>query len=137
MSAVSGGWVAGYAMSIVCTFVFTWLLVKAKGPNFMERFLGEGTAVGIAAIPLSLGMMYSWTIFGLSAGIVYDLTDLDSAPNLLGSPSITFLIGSAALGLMPLPFFLLVWPRRWWLWLMLSGSFLGLFGWAMPIMAAQ
>lgn len=137
MSAVIGGWVAGYAMSVVCTFVFTWLLVRAKGPNFVERLLGEGTPLGLAAVPISLGMMYGWTIFGLSLGILYDLLELDRTPDVLGSPSGPFLIGAAALSLMPLPFALLTWPRKWWLWLILSGSFLGLFGWAMPIMAAQ
>jgi hypothetical protein len=137
MSAVIGGWVAGYTMALVSTFVFTWLLVKAKGPNFVERMLGEGTPLGMAAIPLSLGLQYCWTMFGLSIGIIYHLTDLDSTPDFLGSPSGPFLAGTAVIAVMPLPFLLLQWPRRWWLWLILQGSFLGLFGWAFPIMASR
>ena len=137
MSAVIGGWVAGYAMSIVCTFAFTWMLMKSTGPNLIERALGAGTSVGIAAIPLSLGFMYGWTILGLIAGIVYDLTALGDAPDFLGSPSWPFLFGSALIALLPLPFAILTWPRHWRMHLLLSASFLGIFGWGMPIMAAQ
>lgn len=137
MSAVIGGWIAGYAMAIVCTLVFTYLLVKSEGPNFIERMLGEGTPVGIAAIPLSIGLMYGWTILGLGVGIIYHVAGLGDVGSALFSPSWPVLFSSCVLGLLPLPFALLTWPGRWWSHCLLSGSFVGLFGWAFPVMAAQ
>ena len=135
MSAVIAGWIAGYATAIIWTTVFIYLLVKSTGPNFVERMLGEGTPVGIAAIPISLGFTYGWTIIGLVAAIVYDITTLGDAANFLGSPSAPVLFTSFIFAIMPLPFVLLQWPRRWWAWIVLSGTFLATWGWAFPIMA--
>jgi hypothetical protein len=137
MNAVIGGWVAGYSMSIVCTFSFTWRLVKAKGPSLVERFLGHGTPIGIAAIPLSIGLMYGWTMVGLVVGIVYHVAGFGDVGGLLGSPSMPMTAGSLVIGLLPLPFAVLTWPGWWWIHVTLSLSFVGLFGWAMPFMAAQ
>ena len=135
MSAVIAGWIAGYATAIIWTLIFCYLLVKATGPNLVERLLGDGTPMGIAAIPISLGLTYAWTIVGLIVAIVYDLSTLGDAANVLGSPSGPVLFTAAVLAIMPLPFVLLQWPRRWWAWVFLSASFLGTWGWAFPIMA--
>jgi hypothetical protein len=120
-------------MAIIWTFVSMYLLVQSKGPNFVERFLG-GSPIWLASVPISLGMVYGWTIIGLCVGIVYDLAGL-GGDSVLGSPSAPMLYASAVASIVPLPFVTLTWPGRWWLWLILSGSFLGLWGWAMPIMA--
>ena len=53
----------------------------------------------------------------------------------MGSPSLPWLLGMLALAAMPLPFLVLVWRRHWWLFSAMSGAFLGLFGWLMPVLA--
>lgn len=136
MSAVIAGWIAGYATAIIWTVVFMVLLVRSKGPNLVERMLGEGTPMGIAAIPITLGLTYGWTIVGLVVAIVYDVAALWEARNILGSPSGPVLFTAAVLALMPLPFLLLQWPRQWWAWAILSSTFLGIWGWGFPIMEA-
>jgi hypothetical protein len=42
-----------------------------------------------------------------------------------------------SLAFMPLPLLMLLWWRRWWLWVGMSGAFVGLFGWVAPVLAGR
>jgi hypothetical protein len=70
-------------------------------------------------------------------GSAYELLELQDSGGVLFAPSAVFLIGMAALALMPLPFLLLVWPRSWWVFVAMSLGFVGLFGWTMPLLAER
>lgn len=137
MAAVMAGWAAGYAMAILSTAAFTHLLVKAKDPGIVGRWLGEGSPTLLVAVPASIGTVLAWTMIGLALGSMYEVTDAGAQMNALGSPSAPFLIGVAAIALIPVPMLALFWRRHWWLWCGMSGAFLGLFGWLMPILAER
>ena len=131
------GWAAGYAMAILSTAAFIYLLVKIPDPAIFQRWLGEGSPTLLVAVPASIGTFIAWTMAGLVIGSVYEVTDAGAQVNVLGSPSAPFLIGIAALALIPVPMLSLFWPRHWWLWCGMALAFLGLFGWLMPIFAER
>jgi hypothetical protein len=138
VAAVIAGWIAGYAMAILSTFAVTFLFLKAKDPTILgRRFFPEGVPPTLIAVPASLAAFLLWTIIGLVLGSAYEVLDLQSKANALGSPSAPFLIAIAALAIIPLPLLILIWPRRWPVYVLMSGSFLGLFGWLMPLLAER
>ena len=136
MAAVIAGWIAGYAMAILTTFALTFLAVKSPDLGAMKRWFPEMNPL-LIAIPASILTTLTWTMAGLGFASAYELLDLGTKNAALGAPSGPFLIGIAAIGLMPLPFLLLVLRRFWYIWLVMSLSFIGIFGWFMPIMARE
>jgi hypothetical protein len=136
MAAVLAGWFVGYAMALLSTAALTYLFVKMPD-SALGGFLGDGTRPILAAVPFSIATFLAWTMAGLIIGAVYDVGELGDQPGFLGSPSAPFLGGVAVLAVMPLPLLVLLWRRYWWLWAGMSGAFLGLFGWAMPLLAEQ
>lgn len=133
MEAVVGGWVAGYAMALVSTAAGAYVLVHSGSS---AKWVPEGVPAGVIGVAVSLGALFAWTIVGLLAAIAYSIGDFDRYPG-LGSPSWPFALGASGLGLAGVvPFAALV-PRWWWVWLVHGLTFAGLFGWALPWMAAQ
>ena len=130
------GWVAGYAMALLSTAALTYVFTRRR-LEAVQRWLGEGAHSVLVAVPVSIGMFVGWTMVGLGIASVYEVTGLASQPDVLGSPSAPFLVGVAALAVMPLPLLLLLWGREWWLWCGMSAAFLGLFGWLMPLLAER
>ena len=130
------GWIAGYAMALLSTAALTYVLIQRR-MEALQRWLGAGTHTLMVAVPVSIGTFLAWTMAGLIIATVYDVTDLASQPNVLGSPSAPFLVAVAALAVMPLPLLLLLWSRQWWVWCGMSAAFLGLFGWFMPLLAER
>jgi len=137
VEALIAGWVAGYAMAVLSTVALTCVAWSSRDPRFFRRFFGEGVPAALVAVPASLGFFLVWTLAGVVLGAAYDLGGLDSQANALGSRSAPFLVGMAAAGAMPLPLLVLFFPRRWWLWCSMSGAFVGLFGWLMPLLAGR
>jgi|GEM_PF-974291 len=135
MAEVIAGWTAGYAMSLVSTFVFTLLLVQYSGSKLIQRYTNGEMNPWLMAVPLSIGGFLAWTMIGLILGSIYKLGGLADHPDALGSPSAPFLIGVAAVAIMPLPLLFALFGRHWKMWITLSASFIVLFGWLMPIMA--
>jgi hypothetical protein len=131
------GWIIGYAMSLLSTFALSYLLAKVNDGAALKRWFGEGASTMLVAIPISIGTFFLWTMIGLVIGSVYELGEMGQQPNLLGSPSGSFLAGVTVVAVMPLPVLILLGRRFWWLWIGMSASFVGLFGWLMPLMAER
>ncbi|MEZ4482566.1 MAG: hypothetical protein R3B97_15760 [Dehalococcoidia bacterium] len=134
---IIAGFVCGYAMALLSTAAFTYLLVKAENPWFVRQILLEETPMGLAAVPLSFAAALFWSFFGLVIGSAYRVLDASSHANALGSPSGPFLAGTAVIALLPLPFLVLVWPRNWWIYVGMSAAFVAMFGWTMPLLAER
>ncbi|MGD9934657.1 MAG: hypothetical protein AB7T37_13210 [Dehalococcoidia bacterium] len=134
---IIAGFVCGYAMALLSTAAFTYLLVKAENPWFVRQILYEETPMGLAAVPLSFGTALFWNFFGLVIGSVYRVLDAGGHPNALGSPSGPFLAGTVVIAVLPLPFLILVWPRYWWIYTGMSAAFVAMFGWTMPLLAER
>ena len=135
MEAVIAGWVAGYAMSMLSTLAIVFLAVKSD-LGAVGRWFPDTKPMFIA-LPASMGTVLIWTIIGLVIGSLYDVLELRDQANFLGGPSGPLLAGLGVMAVLPLPFLLLVLRRYWWLWCGLSASFVGLFGWLMPLSAER
>ncbi len=133
MAVVLAGWIAGYVMAMLSTAALTYLVVTTPDLGRLNDWFSGSR--GLSVVPFSVGTTLLWTMAGLALASLYQVLDLESQPDVLGSPSAPFLIGVAALAVMPLPFLMLVSRKRWWLYCAMSGAFLGLFGWLMPILA--
>jgi len=131
------GWITRYAMSLLSTFALSYLLARVNDGAALKRWFGEGASTLLVAIPISIGTFFLWTMIGLVIGSVYELGEMGQQPNLLGSPSGPFLAGVTVVAVMPLPILILLGRRFWWLWIGMSASFVGLFGWLMPLMAER
>lgn len=134
MGEVVAGWAAGYSMSIFSTFAFVYLLVRSSDSTLITRYTHGEMNPLILSVPASIGSFFLWTMTGLVIGSAYKLFGTTDVP---GEIQLPFVIVLAALALMPIPILLIFWPRRWWLWCGMSGIFLGLFAWFMPLMAKQ
>lgn len=134
---VIAGFVCGYAMALLSTAAFTYLLVKTKSPPLVRQLLHEETPIGLAAVPLSMGTALIWNMAGLMIGSAYRVLDAGEMADFLWSPSGPFLAGMAVIAVLPLPFLVLMWPRHWWVYVTMSLAFVGCFGWAMPLLGER
>lgn len=134
---IIAGWVAGYAMAVITTVALTYLAWRARHSTVLERWVSGEVPAALLAVPVSLGSMLAWTLIGLVIGSVYRVGDLQSQANALGSPSWPFSLAMIIVSLFPLLPLLVLAPRLWWLWALLSASFAGLFGWLMPVLSAR
>lgn len=137
VEAVIAGWVAGYSMAILTTIALTLVAVRGNGLAGFRTLIPEGVSPVLVAVPVSIGAFVVWTLAGLGLATFYELADLGDQSDALGSPSAPFLIIAAALAVIPLPLMVLLWRRNWWIWCSMSAAFLGLFGWAMPLLAER
>ena len=137
MNAVIAGWVAGYAMGVVSTVALTFLATRMRDASVIERWVARDVSGVLLAVPLFTGTVIGWTIAGLLFGSLYEVGGFESKPGALGAPSWAFLLLVTALGWLPLPALFLVAKRYLWLWGMLAGCFVGLFGWLMPLLAER
>ncbi len=137
VAGVVAGWVAGYAMAMLTTAALTFLATRERAGSFVGRWISEEIPVGLVTVPVSIGSIVGWTIIGLVAGSAYQAGEMEAQPGALGSPSWPFSVGMAILALFPLIPLTALASRYWWLWVVLSASFAGLFGWLMPVLAAR
>lgn len=135
MEAVIAGWALGHAMGIICTVALTWVAVSAGDVRAVSKFLPEGLPPILAAVPISMAMALAWTMIGLIVGSGFALYGPKEPSGLF--PSVPYFIAVAAIGVMPVAFFVLISPRRWWLWVIVAASFVGLFGLALPVLATR
>lgn len=124
-------------MAMVSTAVLTYLAAGLRDTSLLERFGARDIPGPLLAVPISLGMVVSWTMAGLIAGIVFAVAGLDDARPGLGSPALGFTVAMAALAVIPAALLLILWPRRWWLWSAMGASFAASFGWLMPMLATR
>lgn len=133
MEAVIGGWVSGYAMAVVTTLTAALLLARTPSP---ERWIAADVPPVLVGVVASVGAMLGWTIVGLVAAIVYSAGGFANHPG-LGSPSWPFALGSAAVASLAAAPAVVLAPHRWWAIAAHALAFAGLFGWALPYMAAR
>lgn len=91
----------------------------------------------LLAVPISIGTTVMWTMAGLVLASAYVLGGFEDKPGALGAPSWQFLFIMGALAFLPVPVLVALSRRLWWLWLSMSVSFVGLFGWLMPLLAER
>ncbi|HMO53323.1 MAG TPA: hypothetical protein PJ994_02365 [Tepidiformaceae bacterium] len=138
MSAVLGGWMCGYAMAILSTFALTYLAVQPQFVDkFAHRFFGPEMPGALLAVPISIGTGVIWTMIGLMLASAYVLGGFEEMPGALGARSWQWMTIMVTLAVLPLPPLMLIGGRFWWLWLTMSVSFAGLFGWLMPLAAER
>lgn len=135
MNAVLGGWMAGYAMATLSTFALTYLCVQPAPQQVIQRYLDVPGM--LLAVPFSIGTGVVWTMIGMLLGSVYKVGGFMDTPGALGAPSWTFLFIMGSVAFLPIPPLLLFARRYWWIWVGMSLSFLGLFGWLMPVLAER
>jgi hypothetical protein len=133
VNAVLGGWMMGYAMAIVSTISLTYLAIQPSVHKFIQKYLDIPGLM--FAVPLSIGTAFMWTMIGMMLGSLYELGNFKDEPGIAGAPSWVFLFIISALAWLPLPVLYLFSRRFWWMWVGTSLCFIGLFGWAMPILA--
>lgn len=124
-------------MAILSTLALTYLAVQPGAARLIRRILDPEVPGALIAVPISIGTAVLWSMAGLVLASVYVLGDFDAMRPALGSPSGPWLLLIAALAWLPVPVLWLVSRRYWWLWLGMSLSFLGLFGWAMPLLGER
>jgi hypothetical protein len=122
VEAVIAGWIAGFAMAIATTLALTFLAWRAENAGFLQRFIDRDVPVMLVSVPISTGATVLWTMAGLMAGSAYRLAGLDEQP----WPPAGFYVTLTGIAALPLPPLVLLWPRYWWLWLGMSGLFVGL-----------
>ncbi len=137
MTAVLGGWMAGYAMAILSTLALTFIVIQPRLQPIVRRYFDAEVPGALLAVPISIGTGLVWTMLGLAFGSVYVLGDFDATAGALGAPSWQWLVLIATIAVLPVPVLLILSTRLWWLWAGMSAAFLGLFGWLMPVLAER
>ncbi|PFG74706.1 hypothetical protein [Tepidiforma thermophila] len=137
VNTIIAGWAMGYAMSIISTFALTYIALQPGPQRFVQRIIDPEVPGALLAVPISIGTGILWTMGGLVLASLYLLGDFSEMPPALGAPSGPWLLLVAALGWLPVPVLWLISRRLWWLWLGTSGSFIFLFGWAMPLLGER
>lgn len=135
MNAILGGWMCGYAMAILSTLALTYLAIQPGPQEAIKKYLDVPGV--LLAVPFSIGTGVTWTMGGMLFGSFYKLGHFDEKPGALGAPSWVFLLFIAAVAWLPMPILFLFSRRFWWMWVGMSVSFLGLFGWLMPVLAER
>lgn len=126
---------AGYAMAILSTFALTYLCIQPGPQKAIQKYLDVPGM--LLAVPFSIGTGVVWTMAGMLLGSFYKLGGFEDMPGALGAPSWVFLLIVGALAWFPLPVLFLFSRKFWWLWIGMSLSFIGLFGWLMPVLAER
>lgn len=126
---------AGYAMAALSTFALTYLAIQPGPQKAIQQYLDVPGV--LLAVPFSIGTGVTWTMAGMLLGSAYKLGGFEDMPGALGAPSWAWLLAMAALAWLPVPILWLFSRRFWWLWAGMSLSFLGLFGWLMPLLAER
>lgn len=135
MWAILGGWMCGYAMSILTTVALTYLCIQPQVLKVVQKYLDIPGLM--LAVPISILTGVSWTMLGMMFGSLYLIGDFDQRPGALGAPSWEFLFIIGAMAWLPVPIMFLFSRRLWWIWIGLALAFVGLFGWLMPLLAER
>ncbi len=137
MKALLAGWVAGYAVSIIMTFVVLLSLPGAtSGAGRARRLLPGSLSPWAVAVVVSVGGLLAWTLAGLVLGAAYQAVSHDAAGG-FGSPNQAFTLavsGSVAVGGIVVSL-----VARWARWQALATALVaaGAFGWLLPNLAER
>ncbi len=134
---VLAGLAMGHAMAIVSTVALTYIAVQPGAERFVRKVFDPEVPGWLLAVPISIGTGVLWPMTGLVLASAYILGGFADMPPALGAPSGPWLLLMAALAWLPVPVLWLVSRRLWWMWLGMALVFVGLFGWAMPLLGAR
>lgn len=137
MAPILAGWFAGYSVAISTTIVLTYLAMRVRTGGLAGRVFAQEMSGPLLAVPISIGNALLWTLLGMGLGAVYQIGDLDSTSDGLGSPSLGFTVGMVSMAAAPLIVLVMLWPRDWWAWLLGCASFAAAFGWLLPHLAGR
>ncbi len=122
-------------MAILSTFALTYLAIQPGPQKAIQKYLDVPGM--LLAVPISIGTGVLWTMAGMLFGAAYKIGEFEDRPGALGAPSWVWLLMIVSLAWLPVPILVLFSRRFWWLWLGMSLSFVGLFGWLMPVLAER
>ncbi len=137
VAPVLAGWFAGYTVALSTTVILTYLAMRIRTGGIVGRVFSQEMPGPLLAVPISIGNALLWTLVGLILGAVYQMGELDSSANGLGSPSVGFTVGMVSAAAVPLIVLSVLWPRDWWAWLVGRLSFAAAFGWLLPHLAGR
>ena len=137
MEALIAGWIAGYVMAMLTTVSATWLVLRARGSELVERWVARDVPGPLLTIPLFTGAVLGWTMIGLVAGSIYEVAGFYAQPDGLGSPSVSFTLAAVTFALLPVALLSVLRGRLWWLWSAHALAFAALFGWLLPHLAGR
>lgn len=137
MAEAFAGIVCGYAVALVVTPVGAVLLLRARaGSRTISRLMPEGTNLVALLVVLHMFVLLAFTAVGMVFGMLLNGMETSRPDGALGSTNIAFtLLVVAITGIAVVP--LATVAPRLRPPLLLSGLlFAGIFGWAMPHLAA-
>lgn len=134
---VLAGWAMGNAMAIISTFALTYIAVQPGAQRFVQKVFDPEVPGWLLAVPISIGTGVLWSMTGLVLASIYILGGFAEMTPALGAPSGPWLLLMAAIAWLPVPILWLISRRLWWMWLGMSLVFVGLFGWAMPLLGER
>jgi hypothetical protein len=120
-------------MAMATTLLLTYFAWTVRDTAFMERLVAREVNTALLAVPIFTFATLAWTMVGLIAGSAYRLAGLDEG----GWPGTGFYVVVLFVAVAPLPALLLLWPRRWWIWVGMSALFVAAFGALMPALAGR
>lgn len=137
INTLIAGWAMGYIMAILSTIALTYIALQPGARRFVDAILDPEVPGALLAVPLSIGTGVLWTMAGLILASVYILGEFAEMPSVLGAPSGPWLLLVFGLAWLPVPILWVISRRLWWIWGGMSLTFLGLFGWVMPLLAER
>jgi hypothetical protein len=137
MAEVFAGAVCGYAIALAVTPVGAVLLLRARaGSLAISRLMPEGTNLVALLVVLHMFVLLAFTAIGFVLGVLLHGMESSRPDGALGSPNIAFtllVVAIAGIAVVPLA---TVAPRVRTPLLLSGFLFAGIFGWAMPHLAA-
>lgn len=136
MAEVFAGLVVGYAYSLLFTAIVAMMIINARSQlPYLAKAIAPNISAVMLAVPVSILAFLGWTMVGMILGLLYRgaLDKLEGGG--LGSPNWPYSLAVLLAGCAFLIVVLYAWRRVPWQALVLTATFVALFGWAMPYLA--
>lgn len=133
MSEVIAGAVSGFLMGMVFIGVgaVMMLAISKDPPPFLKNLL-RGVSPVTFAMPLAFLSLAIWGLVGVVCGLLYRIS-LQQAPGVgLGSPNLAYTVGVLIVTAAMAPPFLYLLRRMLGSMAIMTGAFVGIFGWFLP-----
>jgi len=136
---VLAGLVCGLIMGSVSLGALIYIFLTNRDLyDRLARRLPQGIPPTLVMLSLVVGLPPAWAIFGIIAGVLYNLA-VDASPGAgLGSSSSIFtlaIICLTVLLMLPAVFLIIRRKQPGWLFFTINLIFVGLFGWLLPLLA--
>lgn len=136
MKEVFAGLVVGYAYSLLFTAFVAMMIINARSRvPYLAKAIAPNINVVMLAIPVSILAFLGWSLVGMILGLLYRAAADNLGGGGLGSPNWPFTLAVLLAGCALLIVVLYGWRRLPWQASILIGTFVALFGWAMPYLA--